>query len=79
MTMVEKNRVPLVKIKVLESQGLIKALSDWLLFLNILAFLEGCVMQKMLELAMPTEQMDFFRKNSIRGFVNRENFLKIWI
>lgn len=57
----------LVKINVLESQGVIKSLTDWFLFLNIIAFLEECVMQKMLALSVPTEHIGFCRKRALEG------------
>lgn len=64
VTMVEENRMPLVKIQVLESQGVIKSLTDWLLFLNFIVSLEECVAQETLELSISTEHPNFFRKTA---------------
>lgn len=56
--------MPLVKIQVLESQGVIKSLTDWLLFLNFIVSLEECVAQETLELSISTEHPNFFRKTA---------------
>lgn len=68
MTMVEEDRVLLVKSKVLESQGVIKGPNQSGTFLNFIWFLEKCVVQETLELSISTEHIDFFKKTVWEGF-----------
>lgn len=79
MTMVEENSVPLVKIKVLASQGVTKSLTDWLLFSQLYCFSRRVCNAGNAGAMYTDRAYRLVQKNGIEEFVNRENFLKILI